>query len=347
MKWIFSHQTALEIWRKAPARSIETSTKLRNMKPPVKPIDTKELKIEKLQNLSLPLHVLVGSLNARKASKSLSCHISLAVIPEWSFIRMPSGLIVSSPELCFLQMAGELTFIDLIVLGYELCGTYRLDREDNPVKGFRNDLPLTNTGKLKSYADKAVNLKGCKNARRAISFIADGSASPMETILTMLLTLPYRFGGYGFPKPLLNYRIDAPLSTDDSYSDFPTLITIDSTGIKSSIPMNELINKSKFSCDLYWHDSKVAVEYDSDAFHVGPDRIEKDAIRRNTLTSAKITMITASRRQVTDAKKLRELAEALSKLLGKRLNYPVKEFALRQANLMDKLLPNKSVEKKE
>ena len=345
MKWIISHKSALEIWRTTPARIAVKGKRLRVMKPSNKPLDTNELRIEKFQNLSRPLHILVGSKNARKASKSLHCHISLAEIPDWSFIRMPNGLIVSSPELCFLQMASELSFIDLVMLGYEFCGSYRINKENksqdvqNKNKGFSNNLPLTSTSKLSSYAIKAVNLKGCKKARRAIDFIVDGSASPMETILTMFLTLPYRFGGYGFPKPILNFGIDMPSSNVDSYTDYPILITVDSTGIKTSNAIDTLANKSKYYCDLYWPDKKVSVEYDSDEYHTGTYRIEKDAIRRNALASANITVVTASRRQVNDTDKLRELAEVLSKLLKKRLTYAEAEFKHRHAILRDQLMP--------
>jgi len=339
MKWIICHQSALEIWRKTHARDAVAGKKLRTMKLANKPLDINELQSENLRHLSKPLHVLVGSKNARKASKSLYCHITLAEIPDGSFVRMPSGLIVSSPELCFLQMASELSFIDLIRLGYEFCGSYRLDKGSDPDKGFRSDPPLTSVKKLSSYAAKAVNLKGCKNARRAINFVADGSASPMETVLAMLLTLPYRLGGYGFPKPMLNYRIDVPFGAYESNNDFPALVTITSAGTITTKSFSASADISKYYCDLYWPEKKVAVEYDSDAFHTGSDRIAKDAIRRNALTSAGVTVITVSRSQITTAALLRNLAEDLSKLLGKRLTYSVNEFTYRQGKLLDQLVP--------
>ena len=252
---------------------------------------------------------------------------------------MDSGLIVSSPELCFLQMASELPFVDLVSLGYELCGSYRLGRgsaesrdfrgdmplagasalsageTDKPTLGFRNDLPLTSAGRLSSYIAGAASLKGGKCALRASRFIADGAASPMETILTMLLVLPYKLGGYGFLKPMLNYCIKVPAS------------------------VMELTGKSKYYCDLYWPDKKVDVEYDSDAYHTGSGRIAQDAIRRNALSSLGITVITVSREQDFDALKMRELAGVLSKLLGKRLRYSITEFTYRHAKLLEQLLP--------
>jgi len=321
MKWIISHQSALEFWRKAHAKSNLTGKKLRIMKPQLEKLDIKELQSERLRSLAMPLHVLVGSSDARKDSRKLNCHVRSGEFPSGSFIRMDSSLIVSSPELCFVQMAGEISLIELIALGYELCGSYRLDRERADNQGFRKDLPLTNISSLSLYIEKSAGMIGRKNALKALRFIAEGSASPMETILSMLLSLPYNLGGYGFPKPLLNYRIDVPVNARKEKG------------------------QSKYYCDLYWLDKKVDVEYDSDTHHTGSDRIAEDAIRRNALTSMGVTVVSVSRRQVIEYKKTQELADVLSKLLGRRLQYTKKELILRRAKLLEKLLPKMPAEK--
>jgi len=283
------------------------------MKPSAKPLKTEELRRENFWGLATPLHVVVGSDNARKATRMLQCHISSGEFPSGSFVQMESGMVVSSPELCFLQMAGELSLAKLVALGYELCGGYRLDMEN--ADGFRKDLPLTSISSLSAYVAKAARLKGRTNALKALRFISDGSASPMETILAIMLVLPHRLGGYGFPKPLHNYRIEVPAS------------------------VRKTTGKSNYYCDMYWPGRKVTAEYDSDAFHTGPERIAKDAIRRNALSSMGVTVVTVSRMQVFGAQKRRELAAVLSKLLGKRLQFPVKGFANRCAELLEQLLP--------
>ena len=332
MKWIISHQSALEFWRRAQAENALAEKRLRAMKFQAKPIDIVELQAENFYGLTTPLHVLVGACNARKVNRNLQCHVNTVELPHGSFIRMDSGMVVSSPELCFLQMAGELPFVDLVALGYELCGNYRLATGNDPAgqnttgndesaenRGFRDDLPLTSVSNLISYIAKAIGSKGRKNAMKALHFVADGSASPMETILAIMIILPYRLGGYGFPKPLLNYCIEEP--------------SANKSNPKST-------SKPKvYYCDLYWPEEKVDVEYDSDAYHTGSARIEQDAIRRNALTNMGITVITVSRRQVIAALKMRELAKVLSRLLRKRLRYPRTEFTYRQAKLLEQLLP--------
>jgi hypothetical protein len=187
--------------------------------------------------------------------------------------------------------------------------------------GFRKDLPLTSVADLKSYVTKAVGLHGRKNAIKAIRFIVDGSASPMETILTMLLTLPYRLGGYGFPKPLLNYPIDV------------------------SYKVKNAENKTTLYCDLYWPDKRVAVEYDSDMFHSGLDRHEKDIIRYNALISQGVKAVSVTKKQIFDITRMREISGVLAKLLGKRFHYPEVEFTFRHAALYDLLLSSAAFSK--
>ena len=322
MDWIICHKSALEFWRRARAMDALSGKKPKGLKPPAEPHDTKELLRKTLRNFSTPLHVLVGKGNARKLCRNIRCHVSSGEFPNGSFVRIGSGLVVSSPELCFLQVAGESSFVDTVALGYELCGSYRLDRENGTGQGFRNDLPLTSVAGLSSYAVRAAGLKGRTKALKALRFISDGSASPMETVLAILLTLPYRFGGYGLPGPRLNYRIDVPINT------------------------GKVKGKSTYYCDLYWPDEQVAVEYDSDEYHTGSDRIAKDAVRRNALTGAGVTVFTVSRRQIIGTPRFRELAQALSKLLGKRIRHPytVVEFNRRHSKLLNQLLHGTKME---
>jgi len=312
MEWFICHQSALEFWRKSLAKEALAGKKVQPRSLSTKPMVIKGYPVEDSPGLSMPIHILVGSENARKVSKRYTSHISSGQFPSGSFIKAVPGLIVSSPELCFIQMASELSLIKLIMLGFELCGTYRLDPVGEQERGFRDDQPLTTVTKLDSYVARTAGLKGRTNARRALRYIADNSASPMETALIVLLTLPYQLGGYGFPMPLMNCRID----------------------IRSDA--RRAANKSPLYCDLYWPDMQVDVEYDSDAYHAKPGRIAKDAIRRNALASAGVTVVTVSKMQILNTGELRKVAGVLSKLLGKRLQCPSK-FPMRHAVLRREL----------
>jgi len=248
----------------------------------------------------------------------MRCHISSGRLPYGSFIQVEPGLSVSSPELCFVQMASELPLVELMMLGYEFCGNYRLDKVSSPEEGFRKDRPLTSAATLDAFVAKATGLKGCKNARKALRFITDASASPMETALTLLLCLPYRLGGYGFPMPRLNWRIEVNIPT-------------------RNIPGTS--GRTKFYGDLYWPAEQVDVEYDSDAHHSKSEQTEYDTRRRNALQSAGVVVFSVTRKQIMDTRKTRELAEELSRSLEKRLRCPAPEFTLRHFKLRQQLLP--------
>ena len=215
---------------------------------------------------------------------------------------MLPNLYVSSPELCFVQLACELPLVKLIEIGYELCGGYRLDTHNDSKRGFHDDLPLTNVARLSAFVEKTEKLKGRVNAMRALRHIADNSKSPRETILSMLLTLPNKFGGYGFYKPVLNSRIDVPMLK------------------------NKKGQVKTYFCDLYWPEAKVDVEYDSDDYHTQPEQMAKDAIKKNDLTSLGIKVFTVTSKQVASRDEMQKIAEQLSKALGKRLRLPMPEF---------------------
>ena len=201
---------------------------------------------------------------------------------------------MSTPEFCFLQMANRLSLARLIMLGYELCGTYVLvDKGPAP----RRDAPLTTVAKLRTFVEGASNARGRKKALRALRYVLDRSASPMESALAMLLCLPYGLGGYGLPEPRLNYRVDVPPS------------------------FRAMADRKHCACDQCWPESKLAAEYDSELHHADPERRESDARRRSTLITLGFTVVTVSKGQVMDSGAFNRLAHQLAKRLGKRLRY--------------------------
>lgn len=242
---------------------------------------------------TLPLKTLVGDPGSRTRTPSMiSCFWS--EIPERSFIDAGEGFLVSTPEFCFLQMANRLPVAQLVLLGYELCGTYTLIGT-GPAP--QRNAPLTTVAKLRAFVEGAANARGRKSALRALRYVLDRSASPMESALAMLLSLPYNLGGYGLAQPSLNFHVDVPPR------------------------FRKLADRAYCECDLCWPEARLAVEYDSKLHHASPKRQESDARRRSTLISLGFTVITVSRSQVMDSGSFNRLAHQLAKLLGKRLRY--------------------------
>jgi len=317
MKQFISHQSALEYWRKR--RELPENSYDRRCRDtlPDGPFIIEPLGFA---GFALPIHILIGNPNARRDSKKVKQHVFSGETPVGCFMNTGNGLMMSSPEFCFLQMADQLTLVMLIELGYELCGVYSLpiaDDSDVPDRGFYNRKPLTCTSKLRVFLDSMPGCKGFKKAARALRYILDGSASPMETKLAIFLTLPYMLGGFGLRFPELNKRIVLSKTARKYFS------------------------KNYYVCDLFWPDENVAVEYDSDQHHTGSDRIASDSIRRNALSSAAgIRIVSVTKQQLYSRVELERAARTIAGHLNKRL-FPVKiNFYAIHQELRKQLLDN-------
>lgn len=241
---------------------------------------------------SLPLHLLVASDTARRDSRRVRCHVCRTPLPEDAFALWSHDVYLSSPAFCFLQMAESLSIPRLILLGCELCGTYRPSSDpDAPLKTRK---PLASAANLTSFIDRMAAPWPTQRARVALAWVVDGAASPLEGVVVILLCLPRKHGGYALPKPHINYRIEIPDA------------------------MRNLTDRRYFSADFCWPEHRLIVEYDSDAHHTGPDRIARDSARRNALNSMGYRVITLTTRQLFDAAEFDRVAQQIAHHLGIR-----------------------------
>jgi len=310
MKTFISHQSALEYWRislTVPQRSSHKRSRI--SLPDNLPAKEQAGISEQTLPVTLPLHIMLKKQSTSRLSKKFKQHIFTGKTPEGCFINIDDSIFVSSPEFCFLQMANKYALLGLIELGYELCGSYSMPAARTVTgdsraleKGFYDRQPLTNTKKLESFLSRMSGIKGHQNAMRALRYILDGSGSPMETKLSMFLTLPYKLGGFGFPKPELNKRII--LSKADK----------------------RVSDKSFYICDLFWTDYGLAVEYDSEQYHSGRNKIAEDSKKRNSLAMIGVIVITVTKTQIFDSKEFEKVIGAISKRLRKRLRINSPKF---------------------
>ena len=208
MKTVLTHLSALEYWRSpqsdaGPARLACRVRSLPRSAPCSAAIGA--LPPDVRAQLSLPVHVL--SLDGRrKSTRSLIVH-QAAALPAGSLrsLSQPDGedtLLVTSPELTFVHLASLLSYPRTVHLGYELCGTYAPDAS-RPF-GVRERPPLTTPAKLAAYLDEIGSVRGVRQARSALAHVLCRSASPPESTLAMLLTLPCARGGSGMIRPRMN-----------------------------------------------------------------------------------------------------------------------------------------------
>jgi len=206
-------------------------------------------------------------------------------------------------------MAAKYPLAKLIALGLEICGTYSLPVSVS-TDGDRGDFaqtmydlpPLTNKKKLAAFSDRMEGWIGHNQAMKALRFVADNSASPMEATLVILLTLPYRLGGYGLPMPELNGSI------------YP----------KKRV--SHFAGKKSYRGDLLWRDAGVVAEYNSDIEHASSNRIAMDAIRRGDLSLCDIFEVTVTNKQIKSMELFDKVAKQISTRIGKRLQYKEPEF---------------------
>lgn len=201
---------------------------------------------------------------------------------------------IASPELTFLQLACGLSVLERVFFGLEMCSSTH---------------SLTTAERIKGLLARMSGRNGAKAARQAAGLIADGSASPMESLAYMALCLPRAYGGYGLPRAVFNHVI--PL-----------------TGKAGSVS-----DKNYFRCDLFWPIAKVAVEYDSTAHHSRQDQITSDAVRRDILGNMGITVMTLTWPQLRDQVAMKRFAALLAQHLGFRMRPDRLPDKRRQAEL--------------
>lgn len=304
MTIILSHMTALRYWLSLPASAPRPRRK--SIALPAKGV-TKSEANQLGRFATPPFHVLCARPVKGGAQHGVRHHTWRTALPQASLFQIAQSLAVCSPELAFLQCAQHLSSVDLIRLGFELCGTYSLDRASD--SGFFKRPPVTTLEKLHTSIDVAHRAWGAENARRSLPHILANAASPAETRLAMALSLPNRLGGLGLAAPQLNHRIS--LSTPD----------------------RRILNRNYFLCDLYWPQANLAVEYDSDAYHTGSEKIADDSDRRNALGHANVAVITVTARTYRSLGSFNETGRIIAKRLGTEIRPRCKDFESKQLEL--------------
>lgn len=131
--------------------------------------------------LELPLpvlpgeHVTVLERAERRNRTGITCHFA----PN-GLITRRDGVRLSAPEQVFVELAEQLTLVDLVVAG------------DHMVR-----VGLVDPGQLRRFCAESRH-RGARRARQAAGYVRPGVDSPMETRTRMLIVLA------GLPEPEVN-----------------------------------------------------------------------------------------------------------------------------------------------
>lgn len=243
------------------------------------------------------LELLVSNVSKRSRSHSVTSRVVSTALPDNSFYRVKASVYACSPELLLVLFAARASIFDTIALGCELCGTYSLTES---IASSQHDA-ITSVADIQHFLKAAPGLNGADRCRRALRHIRNGSASPRETDLYMMLCLPSRMRGFGLEQVSLNHPLVVP------------------PWLKSKTGM------SKITPDLYWEKGKIAVEYESDEHHLDSPLVRRyqrqhltdDSIRRRTYEAMGVSVITVTNGEFIEYSEVSRIAQLLAKLLGK------------------------------
>ncbi|HWQ80213.1 MAG TPA: hypothetical protein VN381_15405, partial [Anaerovoracaceae bacterium] len=239
-----------------------------------------------------PAGITVSEQNERFRNNGKWVHSCALALPAGA-VTNRNGKAVSSPELLFLELACKLSIHQLILLGLQLCS-------HSP--GLPSEA-ITTKQKLMRFLGKTPGHRGHRKAIRAAKYLEDGSASIMESIAYMILTLPHALGGYGLNGAVFNSEIK--LKSDDA---------------------RIRLGQSRCFADLYYKQARLAVEYESFAYHSSPSEQGKDIMRSAVLERQGIDVMHFSTIQLYDNASCRDFAYNLAARLGKRMQIRTKVF---------------------
>lgn len=269
------------------------------------------------------LHLYFATRADRRKIEGCIAHVQGTSWPRRSYCQIDEGVYLASPEACILQIAEEESIPKLAYLISELCGWHATD---HLARGMVPSIPRMTVGSLKSYLRNASGSRGVKKARRAADFAFDGAASPMETKLALLLSLPTAYGGYGIPKPVLNAAV--------------------SGGVLSAVPprKGDFFLTGDLRCDLSWPEKGFALEYDSSMYHDGRVNIDSDSKRRTRLEANAVRVLSVTKGQVYDYARFDELARVVAEKIGYRPRIKRQDWSALRGSLRKELLSGETDE---
>jgi len=234
-------------------------------------------------------------------------HEQTAPLPPHALYPLRDGIHVVSPEVCLVQACASKSLVECLQIGMEFCGTYAL-RPDEEEGMAKRSYVLMDAAAFLRHVTAWNALTGLKQARVVAKYLVNGSASPMETVLYLLLCLPQKYGGYNIARPELNPELELTYQG------------------------KEVLRQQKVKPDMLWRKAKLVVEYDGKHHEDEAQRV-KDEMRKVVLETMGYTVMQVKRHQVYNPLAFDNVATAIAKKLGKR----VRPLTVKQSFARDRL----------
>lgn len=191
-----------------------------------------------------------------------------------------------SIPLAYMQVANDFNFIEYVYLGMQI------------VSGYGGRSPICSIAELYECAASLEGYPGRSTALKAISFLCEGSRSPMESLLYMMLRLPVHYGGRGFKKIKLNHKIRL-----EEYN-------------------------CTFYADLIWEEKNLIIEYMGEWHSETAEQREADERRKVLLESAGFTVLWVWKIDVFDKTNFELLVNLISSCTRHYVRYRSGKFVI-------------------
>lgn len=258
-------------------------------------------------HLERPVHLVVHNVSNYRGTELGKFHACTKAFSGKSLLRL-NDVLVSTPELALVQAATqEKNLVALLELGWELCGSYRTARTS--LQPAYQVEPLTTTKALRDFVSRNASLDGAGKVARILPYFADGSASPRETKLALILGLPMMHGGQGLGIPSMNHEVPA-------------------NGAAWAIS-----HRKSFRCDACWPEAKLDVEYQSKENHEGENSRIRDSRRANALVAMGWTVVGVTNDELDSLVAMDVIADGLRRHLGKRKRTSIPDHHARKLKL--------------
>ena len=202
----------------------------------------------------------------------------------------------------------------------DFMGTYRYvpGKGDGGTDIMYQTKPLVTPETLEAYLRDMGSVRGIERARNVAALAFPKAASPMETMLALMLSLPVEMGGFALPRPQLNHEVNV------------------------GPEVRELSSQETMFADLCWPEHMVLAEYYGwdDHFGAGASKVASDADRANSLTSLGWTVFHVTFEQVRTLEGVSLLARQVAHALGVSLPEPTEAQLVWRSRLLSMLLPS-------
>lgn len=335
---LLGHTSAVNFWRLPPESRPTAKPVSKIPRWPSKSEQARAAHLLKdmLPSLQTPFHIVIPDPKTRMRSQDINTHLHSTTPPRSAFRSIGNGIFISSPELCFLQQAATLDFIELIVYGFELCGTYALDFSSAQTISLSTDAYLQ---VQESSSVQQASLNSCKTSQTADcssktqtnekGFHCCPALTTTRKIRDLIDKMPHAHASTKAIKALYFVRDNSASPKETALAlilglpyryggfglDMPTMnhrIDVRARNRKGALG-------SYFKCDLFWPEANLDVEYESTSHHTGSKRIAKDSKRRGSLDYLDIHVITVTAGQLYDNYALNKIAALIAKRLGKQI----------------------------